>query len=84
MSYCLYFYSQTSFYKGNRRADLSDIKHWQNVLKPTLTWNSGRSNAAGPAMNVLKMQFTADGKLFFLTEYEGIGIYDGKNVRFVR
>ncbi|MFD2569054.1 hypothetical protein ACFSUS_00320 [Spirosoma soli] len=58
---CLYFYSQDGFFKGSLRTDLSDIKHWQNVLKPKLTWTGGRPNAVGPAMNVLKMQFAADG-----------------------
>ncbi len=81
---CLYFYSQNGFYKGDIRTDLSDIKNWQNILKPKLTWTGGRANAVGPAINVLKMQFTANDKLFFLTEHEGLGIYDGKNVRFIR
>ena len=80
----LYFYSQNGFFKGSLTADLSDIKQWENILKPTLTWTGGSPNAAGPAMNVLKMQFTADGTLLFLTEHEGLGIYDGKALRFIR
>lgn len=80
----LYFYSQNGFFKGKSGTDLSSIKQWDNILKPALTWTGGSPYAAGPAMNVLKMQFTADGTLLFLTEHEGLGIYEGKKLRFVR
>ena len=81
---CLYFYSQSGIFKGDLTKDLSTINNWQKVLKPTLQWTGGRSHAFGPAMNVLKMQFDSQGTLFFLTEYDGLGVYDGKQLRFIR
>ena len=81
---CLYFYSQDGIFKSTPGADLSDIKQWQNILKPSLRWNNGQQYAAGPAMNVLKMQFSPDGALFFLSEYDGLGIYDGKTLRYIK
>ncbi|SOD78887.1 ligand-binding sensor domain-containing protein [Spirosoma fluviale] len=80
---CLYFYSQFGIFKGSPTADLADIKQWKNVLNPKLKWTAGSPYAAGPAMNVLKMQFTTDGTLLFLTEHNGLGIYAGKNLRFI-
>jgi hypothetical protein len=81
---CLYFYSQHGIFKSTLGADLSDISQWQLILKPTLRWSSGQQYAAGPAMNVLKMQFSPDGTLFFLSEHDGLGIYDGKNLRYIK
>lgn len=81
---CLYFYSQFGIFKGSPTADLSDIKQWQNVLKLNLKWTAGSPNAVGPAMNVLKMEFTPNGTLLFLTEHNGLGVYDGKNLRFIQ
>jgi hypothetical protein len=80
---CLYFYSQYGFYKGDLKTGLSDLKRWENILKPNLRWTAGRSNAVGSSINVLKMQFTTDGTLFFLAEYEGLGVYDGKDLSFL-
>ena len=81
---CLYFYSQNGIFKGDLTKNLSNIKAWQRVFKPTLQWTGGRSNAVGPAMNVLKMQFDSQGTLFFLTEHDGLGVYDGKQLRFIK
>ncbi|MCX6217756.1 hypothetical protein [Spirosoma sp.] len=81
---CLYFYSQFGIFKGSPTADLSDIKQWQNVLKLNLRWTANSPYAAGPAMNVLKMKFTSNGTLLFLTEHNGLGVYDGKNLRFIQ
>ena len=81
---CLYFYSQYGIFRGSTSSNLSDIKQWQNILKPKLQWTGGRSNAAGPAMNVLKMQFTSNGTLLFLTEHDGIGVYADKTLRFIK
>ncbi|GAB3032216.1 hypothetical protein [Spirosoma pulveris] len=80
---CLYFYSQFGIFKGSPTADLSDIKKWLNTLKLNLKWTANSPYAAGPAMNVLKMQFTPDGTLLFLTEHNGLGVYTGKNLRYI-
>lgn len=81
---CLYFYSQNGIFKGRLKARLGDINQWKNVLKPQLKWGSGRHNTVGSPMNVLKMEFTPNGALVFLAEYDGLGIYDGKSLHFIR
>lgn len=80
----LYFYSQYGIFKGNLTNNLATIENWSIVLKPKLEWTGGRSNAVGPTMNVSKMQFSPNGTLFFLSEHNGLGIYDGKALRFIR
>ncbi|UFH56464.1 hypothetical protein [Spirosoma sp. KNUC1025] len=80
----LYFYSQNGFFSGSPNADLSDIKQWETILKPALSRTGGSPHAAGLSINVRKMLFTANGTLLFLSEREGIGVYDGKKLRFVR
>ncbi|WP_040005796.1 hypothetical protein [Fibrisoma limi] len=80
----LYFYSQNGIFQGDLTKDLSTIENWQNLVKPTLTWTAGQKNAVGPAMNVLKMQFTNSGTLVFLTEHDGIGLYDKAGLTLVR
>lgn len=79
----LYFYSQFGIFKGDPKTNLSDIKRWKSVLEPNLSWTAGSPNAAGPAMNVLKMKFTVDGTLLFLTEHNGLGVYGDNKLRFI-
>ncbi|AKD56680.1 hypothetical protein [Spirosoma radiotolerans] len=81
---CLYFYSQFGIFNAKLGTNLADIKKWQKVFEPKLQWTGGSRYAAGPAMNVLKMQFTADGTLLFLTEHNGLGVFDGKSLRFIQ
>jgi len=80
---CLYFYSQFGIFNAKLGTNLADIKKWQKVFEPKLLWTSGSRYAAGPAMNVLKMQFTTGGTLLFLTEHNGLGVFNGKTVRFI-
>lgn len=81
---CLYFYSQFGIFKAKLGTNLADIKNWQKVFEPKLQWTGGSRYAVGPAMNVLKMQFTTGGTLLFLTEHNGLGVFDGKNLRFIK
>ncbi len=81
---CIYFYSQNGFFKGNPEKDLSKIEYWQKLFKPKLPWSSGQSDAVGSPMNVFKIAFTSEGKLVFVTEQNGIGIYDSKTITMIK
>lgn len=81
---CLYYYSQSGLHKGVIGTDLSDIRNWPVILNPPLRREGGRSNAVGSTISVLKMQSAPDGSLLMLTQHEGLGIYDGKRIRFVK
>ena len=74
----IYFYCQDGIFAGNIRDNLSDSSAWKKVLAPTLSWEYGQPDAAGYSMNVLKMQFVPNGKLFMVTQNNGIGVFDGK------
>lgn len=80
---CLYFYSQNGIFKGDLTSNLESVNNWKLVVRPKLDWTGGQRNAVGPAMNVLKMQFAENGTLFFLTEHNGLGTFDGKTIQFI-
>jgi hypothetical protein len=75
---CIYFYSQDGIFKGDKQKDLSQLNNWIKITLPKLKWNEGQPDAAGPGINVFKLQFDTYGQLFVATENEGIGVYDGK------
>jgi hypothetical protein len=75
----IYFYSQNGFFKGDPRTDLSAIEKWTKVVKPRLRWSNGQPDAIGSPMNVFKMMFIGN-KLVFVSQNDGIGVYDGKAV----
>lgn len=73
----IYFYSQHGIFKGDITKDLSKFENWENVTETKLRWESGQSNATGPAMNVKKMSIIDKTKFAILTEKDGIGLYNG-------
>jgi hypothetical protein len=75
---CIYFYSQNGIFRGNIDKNLSEIDSWKKIASPKLHWTYGQRDAVGSPMNVLKMAFAANGKLFLITQSDGIGVYDGK------
>ena len=77
---CLYFYSQNGIFKGNPKADLSKIGNWQKILQPKLMWTNGQRNAVGAQMNVSKLEFVDKEKFFFISQNDGIGLYDGNKL----
>lgn len=81
---CIYFYSQNGIFKGNPQNDLSKIENWIQVLHPKLDWSNGQSNAVGTPMNVLKLKFIDNERLIFVSQNNGIGIYDGKTLIMTR
>jgi len=80
---CIYFYSQNGIFKGNPGKDLTRIENWIKVLQPKLHWSDGQPDAIGSPMNVLKLKFIND-KLVFVSQNDGIGIYDGKTLIMIR
>lgn len=81
---CIYFYSQNGIFKGNPKNDLSKIDNWTKVLQPNLHWTNGQPDAVGSPMNVLKLKFVNSDKLIFVSQNDGIGIYDGKTLIMTR
>ena len=80
----IYFYSQNGIFKGNPEKDLSAVGMWEKVVSPELYWSSGQPDAIGSPMNVLKMEFANEGTLVFLSQLNGVGIYDGKTITLIR
>ena len=76
----LYIYSQHGIFKQKPNKNLSDAKNWTLVVKPELLWTYGQSNATGTAMNVTKLIATKPDTVFFLTELNGIGYFNGKTL----
>jgi hypothetical protein len=74
----IYFYSQNGLFKGNVSKDLSQTNNWVKIASPKLRWTYGQPDAVGSPMNVLKMSFAENGKLFIVAPNDGIGVYDGK------
>jgi hypothetical protein len=80
----IYFYSQHGIFKGNPKTDLSNIENWEKLFQPKLHWTNGQADAIGSPMNVLKLSFTNSGKLVFVSQNDGIGIYDGNTLILTR
>lgn len=81
---CLYFYSQNGIFRGRPGTDLSSMARWTRVLQPKLHWSNGQPFAVGSPMNLRQLLFSGDGHLIFVTEADGIGLYDGKRLRMIR
>ena len=77
---CIYFYSHQGIFRGNTKDDLSKIENWEKIIKPTLHWTNGQSNAVGSPMNVTKIQVMDRNKFFFVSKNDGIGLYTGGNL----
>ncbi|UOQ70943.1 hypothetical protein [Hymenobacter cellulosilyticus] len=82
-SQSVYFYSQNGIFRGDTRADLSTLAKWENMVRPKLDWKNGQRDAVGSPMNVLKMAFTEDNNLVFLSQNNGIGVFDGSSLRMI-
>ncbi len=79
-----YFYSQNGFFRGDAGADLSKMENWKSLIRPELKWGGGQPDAVGAPMNVLKLEITGRDSFIFLSQYDGIGIYDGKRLIMVQ
>ena len=75
----LYFVTTTGFYK----AALADNIKPEFLFNTNLSWDR-EPLAIGVAMSVIKIDFTSDNKLLFLTKNNGFGLYDGKGLVFIK
>lgn len=74
----LYFATQTGIYRSSVPQE-GKINVLEKVFSPELLYN--RENLTmGMKMAIKKMEFTNDNRLIFLTENNGIGVYNGKEV----
>jgi hypothetical protein len=76
----IYFYSQNGIFEGRPGTDLSVIDKWKKIFTPTLHWSNGQPDAVGFPMNVLQLIFIAPNRFIFLSQLDGIGLYDGQKV----
>ena len=74
----IYFYSQNGFFRGSKSKELSDLKNWELVSKPRLKWVNGQPDAVGSPMNVLKLEILDKNRFVFLSQNDGIGLFDGE------
>lgn len=79
----IYFYSQNGFFRGIKSKDLSNINNWELIIKPKLKWIDGQPDAVGSPMNVLKLEIIDANRFVFLSQEDGIGIFNGKEVNMV-
>lgn len=75
------FYSQNGIFKGEKASDLSTIGNWKIILRPKLSWKYGQPDAVGSPMNVTKMIALKNSRLIFLSQNDGIGYYDGEQLK---
>ncbi|MBN1181946.1 MAG: hypothetical protein JXB49_06640 [Bacteroidales bacterium] len=76
----IYYYSQEGIKKGQLDNDLSKKGNWELVIKPKLHWKYGQPDAVGSPMNVLKLEILDENKLIFLSQNDGIGLFNGKEL----
>lgn len=76
----IYYYSQEGIKKGKLDKDLSEKGNWELVIQPKLHWKSGQPDAVGSPMNVLRLEILDENKLIFLSQNDGIGLFDGKEL----
>ncbi|TRZ43122.1 hypothetical protein [Robertkochia solimangrovi] len=80
----IYFYSQNGIFKGDKSTDLSKIENWKIILQPKLNWKYGQPDAVGSPMNVLKLEVLNENKIIFLSQNDGIGFYDNKELKMIK
>ena len=66
----IYYYSQEGIKKGKLDRDLSKKENWEY----------GQPDAIGSPMNVLKLEILDENKLIFLSQNDGIGLFNGKEL----
>lgn len=82
--HCIYFYAQNGIFKGDPDKDISAIEQWEKVASPKLLWSNGQQDAVGSPMNVFKMEFADSKTLVFVTQLNGLGIYNGETITLVK
>ncbi|AWA31134.1 hypothetical protein HYN48_14110 [Flavobacterium magnum] len=76
----IYFYSQDGIFKGDVKKNLSELKDWENIIKPNLQWKVGQPDAVGSPMNVSRITIIANDKFVIQTQNNGVGYFNGKEL----
>lgn len=75
----VYYYSDKGFFK------IIEDKGKYNkefIFKPWITWSATNRNNLGADINVTKFEFISENELVFLTTNNGIGYYNGTEVKY--
>jgi len=71
----IYFYSHYGIMKGQMDKDISKADAWAQ-FEATKKWT--RQRTKGWPVDVLRMAVAPNGKLYLLSQNDGIGVFDGK------
>ncbi len=77
----IYYATTDGFYHDSITTD-GRLENPKLIFKPELLWETEHL-AIGVSMSVKKITFTVDNRLVFLTSNNGIGIYDGKDLKMI-
>jgi hypothetical protein len=78
----IYFATTDGFYRASIPNE-GRIENPELIFKPKLLWDR-EPLAIGISMSVKKLEFIDDNRLVFLTSNNGIGIYDGKDLKMIK
>jgi len=78
----IYFATTAGFYRTNIPKE-GRIDNPELIFKPQLRWDN-EPMAIGVSMSVKKLAFTGDNKLVFLTSNNGIGVYNGTELKLIQ
>lgn len=76
----VYYYSNFGFFKLEEFDDCNFSK--KLLFRPWIYWTDGLPDAVGYQMNVTKFEFISEKELVFLTTNNGIGYYNGTEVKY--
>jgi hypothetical protein len=77
----IYYATSNGFYKSSIPIE-GRIQNPELIFKPNLLWDR-EPLAIGLQMSVKQVVFTSDNLLVFLTSNNGIGVFDGKDLRMI-
>ena len=79
---CIYFSTNKGFYKALLPME-GKLQNPKFLYNPILNWNR-EPLAMGLQMAIRSLEFTNDNKLLFVTSNDGIGIYNGQKLTFLK
>lgn len=74
------YYSNLGFFKLEEFDDCNFSK--KLLFRPWIYWTNGLPDAVGYQMNITKFEFISENELVFLTTNNGIGYYNGTEVKY--
>lgn len=77
----VYYYTNNGFFKIRKTNSGYDK---DLILNPTVLWKQGLPNAVGYQMAIKKFEFIDDKRFVFLTNLNGLGYYDGNQVKYYK